>query len=90
MPQKRTVPPVAKRLKELREARDITQTQLGIEIGLDPSIASSRMNRYEHGMHQPYYSTVKKIAEYFGVPTFYFYVEDEYLEEIKKLFKIDI
>ncbi len=90
MPKASNRPPVAKRLKELRTSLGISQTAVGVKIGLDEGVASARMNRYEKGIHTPDFSTIKKIAEIFDVPSFYFYVEDDYVEEIKVLLKLDI
>ena len=51
------------RLKDARKRRKLSQEALGIAIGLDESVASTRINRYENGIHQPDWGTLAKIAE---------------------------
>lgn len=41
------------RFKQARKAKKLTQEQLGIAIGLDEFVASTRINRYEKGVHLP-------------------------------------
>ncbi|MGB9578576.1 MAG: helix-turn-helix domain-containing protein [Halothiobacillaceae bacterium] len=41
------------RLKQARVAADVSQKNLGIKAGIDPSVASTRINRYELGVHKP-------------------------------------
>lgn len=43
----------SKRFKEARKAKQLTQEKLGILIGLDEFVASTRINRYEKGVHLP-------------------------------------
>jgi transcriptional regulator with XRE-family HTH domain len=59
---------LAKRLKELREERDLTQETLAIELGLR---GKSSIANYESGLRNPDYDTLIKIANYFGVTTDY-------------------
>jgi transcriptional regulator with XRE-family HTH domain len=47
-----------RRLKQAREAQQLSQKELGIQAGLDPFVASTRINGYELGVHQPDLSTV--------------------------------
>ena len=42
-----------KRLKQARLAAGLSQKQLGIEAGIDEGVASTRINRYEMGVHKP-------------------------------------
>ncbi|PVZ66813.1 XRE family transcriptional regulator [Pelagibaculum spongiae] len=74
--------PFSTRLKEARERKSVSQKQLGISIGLDPSVASTRMNQYEKGRHEPGFSILKKLAAYLEVPTAYFYCEDDQLASL--------
>jgi len=67
--------PIPIRLKEARKKAGITQNNLGIQIGLDPSSSSSRMNHYEKGRHTPDISTLQRIADELGVPLNYFFCE---------------
>lgn len=50
---------VAKRLKEARLAKGLSQKKLGIAAGIDEFTASPRMNQYERGVHIPDYSTLE-------------------------------
>lgn len=65
------------RLKEARNRMKISQKNLGIKIGIDPSSASGRMNHYETGRHMPDIETLKKIAEELNVPVNYFFCDSE-------------
>ncbi|TNC81296.1 MAG: XRE family transcriptional regulator [Oleiphilus sp.] len=73
--------PLPKRLKEARSKLKISQKELGIKAGIEEFSASSRMNQYEKGTHAPDFSTLKNIAEVLGVPTAYFYAEDDALAQ---------
>lgn len=55
----------------------ISQKDLGIKIGMDPSSASGRMNHYETGRHMPDLETLKKMAKELDVPVNYFFCESE-------------
>ena len=68
-----------RRLKEARMKAGLSQKGLGLEIGLDASVASARMNQYEVGSHHPKFQTAVKIAEVLNVPTGYFFTEDDLL-----------
>ena len=41
------------RLKQARVAAGLSQKMLGIEAGIDAFVASTRINRYELGIHKP-------------------------------------
>ena len=60
----------------------MSQKQLGIKAGFDPSVASARMNQYEKGKHRPDPNTVAKICEVLGIPAAYLYCEDDDLARI--------
>ena len=66
-----------KRFKEARMAKQLTQEKLGFAIGLDEFVASTRINRYEKGIHQPDFQTLAKIADVLNVPPAYFFAADE-------------
>lgn len=68
---------LGKRLKEARLRAGLSQEQLGMEAGLDPMSASTRMNRYELGKRAPNFELVEVIAKVLKVPTPYFYTTDE-------------
>lgn len=68
---------VAKRLKEARLAAELSQKALGILAGLDPAVASPRMNQYERSTHVPDGSLLRQIAHALKVPAAYFYADDD-------------
>lgn len=55
------------RLKKLREAKGLSQAELAKIIG----ISASSIGMYEQGRRTPEVETLKKIANYFNVPTDY-------------------
>lgn len=67
------------RLKAARLAAGLSQKQLGIRAGLDAFVASTRINRYEVGVHEPDLSMAHRLAEVLGVPLAYFYAQDDRL-----------
>ena len=71
-----------KRLKEARLSRGLSQKQLGIEAGLDEFVASTRLNRYEVGVHAPDYPMSARLAKVLDVPVAYLYCDSD---EIAKL-----
>jgi transcriptional regulator with XRE-family HTH domain len=74
--------PICKRLKEARIAAGISQKKLGIAAGMDEFSASSRMNHYELGRHQPDFETLKRIAKVLKLPVAYFYAEEDELAKL--------
>lgn len=56
-----------KRLKALRQKRDITQLQLANSLGVTKSVISA----YETGLRYPGYDILIKIARHFSVSTDY-------------------
>ncbi|MDD1796255.1 helix-turn-helix domain-containing protein [Enterovibrio sp. ZSDZ42] len=74
--------PIPIRLKEARQKAGITQKDLGIKIGMEPSSASGRMNHYEKGRHTPDIGTLQRMADELGVPLNYFFCEDEVSAEL--------
>jgi transcriptional regulator with XRE-family HTH domain len=71
-----------RRLREARLRAGIAQDKLGVMIGLDEGSSSARMSRYESGVHEPPFVWVEKMADTLGVPTAYFYCDDDRLAEI--------
>jgi transcriptional regulator with XRE-family HTH domain len=67
------------RLKVAREARGLSQRVLGIKAGIDESVASTRINRYELSVHSPSYSIALKLAAALDVPVAYLYCDDDIL-----------
>ncbi|MBF0180749.1 MAG: helix-turn-helix transcriptional regulator [Magnetococcales bacterium] len=76
-------PIFAKRLKEARLRAGVSQLGLGIQAGLDPDVASPRINRYEHGRHAPGdMRFVQKLALLLKVPMAYFFCPEEEIAAI--------
>lgn len=75
-----------RRLKESRLAVGLSQKQLGIKAGLDPSVASTRINRYEVGVHKADYQITQRLAGILDVPTGYLFTEDDKLAELMLVF----
>lgn len=65
----------------------IPQDKLGTQIGLDEGCASARISRYETGTHQPPWLIVEKLAKVLQVPVAYFFVGDDQLAELIRLFE---
>lgn len=78
--------PFPKRLKNARARAKISQKELGIRIGMEPSSASGRMNHYEKGRHVPDVATLKRLAEELNVPLNYFFCENDLMAELVLLF----
>ena len=73
---------LAKRLKEARKRKGLSQERLGVLAGIDEASASARMNQYETGKHMPDWSMVERIAGVLDVPAPYFYANDDQLAEL--------
>ena len=78
----RPLPVYSRRLREAREASDVSQRVLGIKAGLDEFVASTRINRYEKGVHHPHLRIQQRLAEVLGLPLAYFYAEDDALARL--------
>ncbi|MDP8079774.1 helix-turn-helix domain-containing protein [Phocoenobacter skyensis] len=72
----------SKRFKEARKAKGFTQEKLGIAIGLDEFVASTRINRYEKGIHQPDFQTLSNIAKVLDIPVAFLFADDELSKKI--------
>ena len=75
-----------RRLKATRKAQKMTLEKLGVAIGLDESCASTRISRYEHGIHTIEYNTAERIAQVLDVPLAYFYADTEEFAELTNIF----
>lgn len=69
-------------MKEAREAAALSQRELGIKAELDPSVASTRINRYELGIHKADYPTSQRLAAVLNVPVAYLYADDDDLAKV--------
>ena len=65
------------RLKQARLNAGLSQKMLGIEAGIDAFVASTRINRYELGIHRPDLLTVRKLAKVLGVPVAFFFADED-------------
>ena len=55
----------------------MSQKELGIAAGLDEFVASTRINRYETGVHEPDLETAARLAQALGVPLAYLFADDD-------------
>lgn len=65
------------RLKQARLNAGLSQKMLGIEAGIDAFVASTRINRYELGIHRPDLLTVRKLAKVLNVPVAFFFADED-------------
>ena len=70
------------RLKAARLAKGLSQKRLGILAGIDEFVASTRINRYEKGVHQANIDIAQQLASALDVPLAYFYIVDDELAEL--------
>jgi transcriptional regulator with XRE-family HTH domain len=70
------------RVKQARERIGLSQKALGIEAGLDEFVASTRMNRYEQGIHKPDEAFSRRVAAILGVPGAYLHAESDELAHL--------
>ncbi|MDR0806493.1 MAG: helix-turn-helix domain-containing protein [Enterobacteriaceae bacterium] len=75
-----------KRLKEARIAAGLSQKKLGIAAGIDEFVASTRINRYEKGVHEVDINTAQNLANVLNIPLAYFYTQDDQLAAIVRIF----
>ncbi|EAP9194285.1 helix-turn-helix transcriptional regulator [Salmonella enterica] len=75
-----------RRLKQARLASGLSQKRLGIAAGIDEFVASTRINRYEKGVHEPNTEIVQKLSDVLRVPLAYFYAEDDDLADLMLIF----
>jgi Helix-turn-helix. len=72
----------AARLKQARELRGIaSQRALGVLMGLDKKLASSRVNRYETEVSGIDLDGLGKLADVLGLPMAYLVAEDEVIAD---------
>lgn len=74
--------PLAKRLKEIRVIKKLSQKELGILAGIDPFSSSPRINQYERQKHVPDYLTATLLANALDIPVAYLYAEDDDLADL--------
>ena len=76
------LPTFARRLKQARLHADLSQKELGILAGMDPYVASPRINQYERGKHEPKLETAERLAEALGIPPAFLYTQDDLLAKV--------
>lgn len=74
------------RLKMIRKSKKLSQEKLGLLIGLDEFVASTRINRYEKGVHIAEPNTAERIAQVLNEPLSFFYAETDELAELNRIF----
>ena len=67
----------AKRFKQARLESGLSQKDVGITAGLDEFVASTRINRYEVGVHQPDYQMAIRLARVLQIPVAYLYCDND-------------
>jgi transcriptional regulator with XRE-family HTH domain len=68
---------VARRLRQAREELGLSQKDLGIRAGIDPSVASPRINQYEQATHAPNVKVLGQLASVLDRPLAFFYAVDD-------------
>lgn len=76
----------SKRLKQARLDAGLSQRELGVLAGLDPFVASTRVNRYELDVHAPDKATAQRLAKALGVPLAYLYADSDRLARMIRAF----
>lgn len=71
----------ARKLKELRMQRNLTQEKLAEEL----NITQQQIARYENNMRQFKQDFLYQLAEYFGVSINYFFPQGNYLNKDNEL-----
>jgi transcriptional regulator with XRE-family HTH domain len=67
----------AKRFKQARLASGLSQKDVGIAAGLDEFVASTRINRYEVGVHQPDYQMAGRLSRVLDIPVAFLYCDND-------------
>lgn len=66
-----------KRFKQARLASGLSQKDVGIAAGLDEFVASTRINRYEVGVHQADYPMSVRLSHVLEIPVAYLYCDND-------------
>ena len=77
-----SLPIFPRRLKQARKHVGLSQKELGIRAGLDPNVASPRINQYERGTHEPKQETAERLAQALGIPAAFLYTNDDLLAKL--------
>lgn len=71
-----------RRLRDVRAESCMSQKAIGSVAGLDQFLASTRINRYELGVHKADFLIAQRLADALNIPASYFYTVDDQLAEI--------
>ncbi|MDE0853962.1 MAG: helix-turn-helix transcriptional regulator [Nevskia sp.] len=74
--------PIPKRIREVRTALGLSQSELGHALKLDRDVAIQRVSQYELGTHTPVYSLIQRLAAFTKIPESYFYTTDDELAQL--------
>jgi transcriptional regulator with XRE-family HTH domain len=72
----------AKRLKQARAMRDVSQRALGAMLGIAKQTGSVRINRYEQQVNKADMDTAGELARALDVPLAYLFAESDDLAEV--------
>lgn len=75
-----------KRFKEARLTSGLSQKNVGVAAGLDEFVASTRINRYEVGVHQPDFPMAVRLARVLEIPVAYLYCDNDELASLMLAF----
>ncbi|RLR18460.1 XRE family transcriptional regulator [Sodalis-like symbiont of Bactericera trigonica] len=78
----------SRRLKQALQAKGLSQKQWGIAAGIDEFVASTRINRYEKGVHEANIQIAQHLATVLELPLAYLYTEDDELAELMLIFLV--
>jgi transcriptional regulator with XRE-family HTH domain len=70
---------VGKRIKEARQARNMTLRGLGDASGFEAFTAATRLQHYEKGRHMPKLEVAEAIALQLGIPAASLFCRDDLL-----------
>lgn len=82
MPSRTRQVSFAERLRAARQAKGLTQAELGRLMDLPDDVGQTRISRYEQGKHFPDPPAAEKLAKALGVPLPYLWASDERLAEV--------
>ena len=77
-----SLPTFPRGLKQARKHAGFSRKELGIRAGLDPHVASPRINQYERGKHEPKLETAERLAQALGIPAALLYTDDDLLAKL--------
>ena len=69
-------------LRAIRQAKGLTQAELGRLMDLPDDVGQTRISRYEQGKHFPDPPAAEKLAKALGVPLAYLWASDDRQAEI--------